>query len=47
MYCGMPVGAAILSLIAATEFGANWRNVLQPGLFITDFRDSTDDAVPA
>ena len=26
MYCGMPVGAAILSLIAATEFGANWKN---------------------
>lgn len=25
MYCGMPVGAAILSLIATTDFGANWK----------------------
>src|SRR5690606_13566111 len=25
MYCGMPVGAAILSLVAATEFGAKDR----------------------
>ncbi|MCJ8513307.1 3-(3-hydroxy-phenyl)propionate transporter MhpT [Acinetobacter lwoffii] len=31
MYCGMPVGAAILSLIAATEFGANWNNVFYLG----------------
>ncbi|WP_312585719.1 3-(3-hydroxy-phenyl)propionate transporter MhpT [Acinetobacter sp.] len=31
MYCGMPVGAAILSLIAATEFGANWKNVFYLG----------------
>lgn len=25
MYCGMPVGAAILSLIASTDFGSNWK----------------------
>ncbi|WP_216937606.1 MULTISPECIES: 3-(3-hydroxy-phenyl)propionate transporter MhpT [unclassified Acinetobacter] len=31
MYCGMPVGAALLSLIAATEFGANWKNVFYLG----------------
>jgi len=31
MYCGMPVGAAILSLVAATEFGANWKNVFYLG----------------
>ncbi len=31
MYCGMPVGAAILSLIATTEFGANWKNVFYLG----------------
>ncbi|MGE8564283.1 MAG: 3-(3-hydroxy-phenyl)propionate transporter MhpT [Acinetobacter bohemicus] len=31
MYCGMPVGAAILSLIAATEFGADWKNVFYLG----------------
>ncbi|ENX16512.1 hypothetical protein F894_00313 [Acinetobacter sp. CIP 51.11] len=31
MYCGMPVGAAILSLIAATEFGANWKNFFYLG----------------
>ena len=31
MYCGMPVGAAILSLIAANEFGANWKNVFYLG----------------
>lgn len=31
MYCGMPFGAAILSLIAATEFGANWKNVFYLG----------------
>lgn len=31
MYCGMPVGAAILSLIAATEFGTNWKNVFYLG----------------
>lgn len=31
MYCGMPVGAAILSLIAATEFGANWKNIFYLG----------------
>ncbi|MDR6629659.1 AAHS family 3-hydroxyphenylpropionic acid transporter [Acinetobacter lwoffii] len=31
MYCGMPVGAAISSLIAATEFGANWKNVFYLG----------------
>ena len=31
MYCGMPVGAAILSLVATTEFGANWKNVFYLG----------------
>ena len=31
MYCGMPVGAAILSLIAATEFGSNWKNIFYLG----------------
>ncbi|MCO8081688.1 3-(3-hydroxy-phenyl)propionate transporter MhpT [Acinetobacter lwoffii] len=31
MYCGMPVGAAILSLVAATEFGTNWKNVFYLG----------------
>lgn len=31
MYCGMPVGAALLSLIAATEFGADWKNVFYLG----------------
>ena len=27
----MPVGAAILSLIAATEFGSNWKNIFYLG----------------
>lgn len=31
MYCGMPVGAAILSLIASTEFGADWKNIFYLG----------------
>lgn len=31
MYCGMPVGAAILSLIASTDFGANWKNIFYLG----------------
>lgn len=31
MYCGMPVGAAILSLIASTEFGSNWKNIFYLG----------------
>ena len=31
MYCGMPVGAAILSLVATTDFGANWKNVFYLG----------------
>lgn len=31
MYCGMPVGAAILSLVAMTEFGANWKNIFYLG----------------
>ncbi|MQW93119.1 3-(3-hydroxy-phenyl)propionate transporter MhpT [Acinetobacter wanghuae] len=31
MYCGMPVGAAILSLIATTEFGSHWKNVFYLG----------------
>ena len=31
MYCGMPVGAALLSLIASTEFGSNWKNIFYLG----------------
>ena len=31
MYCGMPVGAALVSLIASTEFGANWKNIFYLG----------------
>ena len=31
MYCGMPVGAAILCLIASTEFGSNWKNIFYLG----------------
>ncbi|WP_180041564.1 MULTISPECIES: 3-(3-hydroxy-phenyl)propionate transporter MhpT [unclassified Acinetobacter] len=31
MYCGMPVGAAILSLVAMTDFGANWKNIFYLG----------------
>ena len=31
MYCGMPVGAAIISLIASTEFGSNWKNIFYLG----------------
>ena len=31
MYCGMPVGAAILSLVASTEFGSNWKNIFYLG----------------
>ena len=31
MYCGMPVGAAILSLVATTEFGSHWKNVFYLG----------------
>lgn len=31
MYCGMPVGAAILSLVASTEFGAEWKNIFYLG----------------
>ena len=31
MYCGMPVGAAILSLVATTEFGSNWKNIFYLG----------------
>ena len=27
MYCGMPVGAAILSFIASLDFGSNWKNI--------------------
>ena len=27
MYCGMPVGAAILSYIASLDFGSNWKNI--------------------
>ncbi|MDM1759016.1 MULTISPECIES: 3-(3-hydroxy-phenyl)propionate transporter MhpT [Acinetobacter] len=31
MYCGMPVGAAILSLVASTNFGAEWKNIFYLG----------------
>jgi MFS transporter, AAHS family, 3-hydroxyphenylpropionic acid transporter len=31
MYCGMPVGAAILSLVASTSFGADWKNIFYLG----------------
>ena len=31
MYCGMPVGAAILSLVASTSFGADWKNLFYLG----------------
>lgn len=31
MYCGMPVGAALLSLIASTEFGSDWKNIFYLG----------------
>lgn len=31
MYCGMPVGAAILSLVASTDFGTNWKNIFYLG----------------
>ena len=31
MYCGMPVGAALVSLIASTEFGSNWKNIFYLG----------------
>ncbi|MFV5490348.1 3-(3-hydroxy-phenyl)propionate transporter MhpT [Acinetobacter sp. ASP199] len=31
MYCGMPVGAAILSLVASTEFGSDWKNIFYLG----------------
>lgn len=31
MYCGMPVGAAIISLVASTEFGGNWKNIFYLG----------------
>ena len=27
MYCGMPVGAAILSYIASLDFGSDWKNI--------------------
>ncbi len=29
--CGMPVGAAILSLMASTDFGSNWKNIFYLG----------------
>ena len=31
MYCGMPVGAAILSLVASTDFGSNCKNIFYLG----------------
>lgn len=31
MYCGMPVGAAVLSLVASTDFGSNWKNIFYLG----------------
>ena len=31
MYCGMPVGAALISYMASTEFGTNWKNIFYLG----------------
>lgn len=31
MYCGMPMGAAILSYSASLEFGSNWKNIFYLG----------------
>jgi MFS transporter, AAHS family, 3-hydroxyphenylpropionic acid transporter len=31
MYCGMPVGAAIISLLASSDFGGNWKNIFYLG----------------
>ncbi|NNG99612.1 3-(3-hydroxy-phenyl)propionate transporter MhpT [Acinetobacter sp. ANC 5414] len=31
MYCGMPVGAAVLSYIASLDFGSNWKNIFYLG----------------
>lgn len=31
MYCGMPLGAAILSYIASLDFGTNWKNIFYLG----------------
>ena len=31
MYAGMPVGAAILSLVTASNFGENWKNIFYLG----------------
>ena len=31
MYCGLPVGAAILSYIASLDFGSNWKNIFYLG----------------
>jgi AAHS family 3-hydroxyphenylpropionic acid transporter len=31
MYCGMPMGAAILSYIASLDFGSNWKNIFYLG----------------
>lgn len=31
MYCGMPVGAALISLVASTNFGADWKNIFYLG----------------
>lgn len=31
MYCGMPIGAAILSFIATLDFGSNWKNIFYLG----------------
>ena len=31
MYCGMPVGAAILSYIASLDFGSDWKNIFYLG----------------
>ncbi|QDK99348.1 3-(3-hydroxy-phenyl)propionate transporter MhpT [Acinetobacter tandoii] len=31
MYCGMPVGASILSYIASLDFGSNWKNIFYLG----------------
>lgn len=47
MYCGMPVGAAILSLIASTDFGSNWKNLFSIWVVCCHLCHSIDDVVIA
>lgn len=34
MYCGMPLGAAIISYVASLDFGTNWKNIFYLGGFL-------------